>query len=60
LISGTAWDHANVFPTEEEYVKQFDNFADNTPKGGVVIYCEQDAIANVIGAKQREDVLAIP
>jgi UDP-N-acetylmuramate: L-alanyl-gamma-D-glutamyl-meso-diaminopimelate ligase len=60
LISGTAWDHANVFPTEEAYVKQFDMFADNTPKGGVLIYCEQDAIANIIGAKHRADVHPIP
>ncbi|MBT1712630.1 peptidoglycan synthetase, partial [Fulvivirgaceae bacterium PWU5] len=28
LITGIAWDHANVFPSEDEYVKQFDLFAD--------------------------------
>lgn len=60
LISGIAWDHANVFPTEEEYVKQFDYFADQTPKGGILIYCEQDSIALIIGKKERADVLAIP
>jgi UDP-N-acetylmuramate: L-alanyl-gamma-D-glutamyl-meso-diaminopimelate ligase len=60
LISGIAWDHANVFPTEEEYVKQFDLFADQTPKGGILIYCEQDSISLIIGKKERSDVLAIP
>lgn len=60
LISGIAWDHANVFPTEEEYVKQFDFFADQTPKGGLLIYCEQDSISLIIGKKERNDVLAIP
>jgi UDP-N-acetylmuramate: L-alanyl-gamma-D-glutamyl-meso-diaminopimelate ligase len=60
LISGISWDHANVFPTEEEYVKQFDVFADQTPKGGVLIYCEQDSMALIIGKKERADVLAIP
>lgn len=60
LISGISWDHANVFPTEEEYVKQFDLFADQTPKGGILIYCEQDSIALIIGKKERTDVLAIP
>ncbi len=60
LISGIAWDHANVFPTEEEYVKQFDFFADQTPKGGLLIYCEQDSISLIIGKKERTDVLAIP
>jgi UDP-N-acetylmuramate: L-alanyl-gamma-D-glutamyl-meso-diaminopimelate ligase len=59
LISGIAWDHANVFPTEEEYVKQFDVFADQTPKGGILIYCEQDSMALMIGKKERGDVVEI-
>lgn len=60
LISGISWDHANVFPTEEEYVKQFDLFADQTPKGGLLIYCEQDSMALIIARKERADVLSIP
>jgi UDP-N-acetylmuramate: L-alanyl-gamma-D-glutamyl-meso-diaminopimelate ligase len=60
LISGIAWDHANVFPTEEEYVRQFDLFADETPKGGILIYCEQDPLAMIIGKKERADVVSIP
>jgi UDP-N-acetylmuramate: L-alanyl-gamma-D-glutamyl-meso-diaminopimelate ligase len=59
LISGIAWDHANVFPTEDEYVKQFDLFADQTPKGGTLIYCEQDSMALMIGKKERPDVAEI-
>lgn len=59
LISGIAWDHANVFPTEEEYVKQFDLFADQTPKGGVLVYCDQDSMALIIGKKERSDVTAV-
>ncbi len=60
LISGVAWDHANVFRTEEEYVKQFDRFADQTPKGGILLYCEHDTIASIIGKKERGDLLEIP
>ena len=60
LISGIAWDHANVFPSDEDYVKQFDLFADQTPKGGILIYCEQDSMALIIGKKERNDVQAIP
>ncbi len=56
LISGIAWDHVNVFPTEDEYVKQFDLFADNLPKAGSIVYCEEDAMATVIGRKERDDV----
>ena len=56
LISGVRWDHINVFPTEEEYVRQFDLFADATPKAGTLIYSEDDPMASVIGHKGREDV----
>jgi UDP-N-acetylmuramate: L-alanyl-gamma-D-glutamyl-meso-diaminopimelate ligase len=59
LISGIAWDHANVFPTEEEYVRQFDLFADETPRGGILIYCDQDSMALIIGKKERSDVSAV-
>jgi UDP-N-acetylmuramate: L-alanyl-gamma-D-glutamyl-meso-diaminopimelate ligase len=59
LISGIAWDHFNVFPTDEEYVKQFDLFADQTPKGGILVYCEQDPMALMIGKKERSDVTEV-
>ncbi len=59
LISGISWDHMNVFPTFEDYVKQFDIFADATPKGGTIIYCEDDAMATVICSKERRDVTTI-
>lgn len=59
LISGIAWDHYNVFPTMEDYVLQFELFADATPKGGSLIYCEEDDLADIIGRKERADVNAI-
>jgi UDP-N-acetylmuramate: L-alanyl-gamma-D-glutamyl-meso-diaminopimelate ligase len=60
LISGVAWDHANVFPTEEEYLKAFDRFADQTPKSGILIFCEADPMVSVVGNKQRADVVSVP
>jgi UDP-N-acetylmuramate: L-alanyl-gamma-D-glutamyl-meso-diaminopimelate ligase len=60
LVSGVAWDHINVFPTIDEYVKQFDLFADATPKAGSLIYCEEDDLATVICGKERTDVASIP
>jgi UDP-N-acetylmuramate: L-alanyl-gamma-D-glutamyl-meso-diaminopimelate ligase len=59
LLSGIAWDHYNVFPNEEDYVRQFDLFADLTPKGGILIYCEQDPLALIIGKKERFDVTQV-
>ncbi len=60
LITGVAWDHANVFPNEEDYVKQFDLLGDHTPKGGMLIYYEPDPMALMIGKKERDDVQSIP
>ena len=59
LVSGIAWDHMNVFPTFDEYVKQFDLFADATPKGGILVYSENDDLATVICGREREDVTSI-
>lgn len=59
LISGVAWDHMNVYPTYEDYVRQFDTLADNTPKGGTLIYCDDDNLVNIISTKERDDVRAL-
>jgi len=56
LISGISWDHINAYPTFEEYVQQFDTFADSTPKAGSIAYCSDDNLTMVIGTKEREDV----
>ncbi len=56
LVSGIAWDHMNVFPTEDVYVRQFDHFADATPKAGILIFNDEDAVASVICKKERADV----
>lgn len=56
LISGIAWDHINVYPTFEDYVKQFEEFADASPKGGILMFDESDDLVTVICRKEREDV----
>jgi UDP-N-acetylmuramate: L-alanyl-gamma-D-glutamyl-meso-diaminopimelate ligase len=58
VISGISGG-ANGAP-EDEYVRGFDLFADATPKAGSIIYSESDSMANVICAKERSDVQAIP
>ncbi len=42
VISGIAWDHINVFPTFEEYIKQFEIFIDTIAPNGTLIYCQVD------------------
>lgn len=42
VISGVAWDHVNVFPTFDDYLKQFDIFIGTIQPDGKLIYCETD------------------
>ena len=42
LLSGIAWDHINVFPTFENYIKQFEIFIESMTDGGVLVYNEED------------------
>ncbi|MGL1886987.1 MAG: Mur ligase family protein [Reichenbachiella sp.] len=60
LISGTSWDHYNVYPTIDSYVEQFEKLADKTPKAGTLVYCEADKTADRIGRKERDDVKGTP
>jgi UDP-N-acetylmuramate: L-alanyl-gamma-D-glutamyl-meso-diaminopimelate ligase len=46
--------------SENDFIRQFDLFADGTPKGGILIYLEQDKIASLITNKERGDVLYVP
>ena len=46
--------------SENDFIRQFDLFADATPKAGILIYWEQDKIASVICNKERPDVLYVP
>lgn len=42
LLSGIAWDHINVFPTFENYVKQFKIFINLIEDKGILIYFDGD------------------
>lgn len=46
--------------SENDFIRQFDLFADATPKAGMLIYWELDKIASVICNKERPDVLCVP
>lgn len=42
VISGIAWDHINVYPEYEEYIKQFKLLVEMTPRSGEVMYYNED------------------
>jgi UDP-N-acetylmuramate: L-alanyl-gamma-D-glutamyl-meso-diaminopimelate ligase len=60
LVSGIAWDHINVFPTFEEYIKQFQIFINCIEKGGTLIYYEKDENIRKIIKNGRDDIKFIP
>lgn len=60
LFSGIAWDHFNVFPTFESYVKAFDELADDIQKPGALIFDETDELVNELGLKKRDGVERLP
>ena len=41
-------------------LKLFEQFSDATPKGGTLIYAENDATMKAIGSKERADIQSIP
>lgn len=61
LISGIAWDHANVYPTLDDYVRQFEKLADKSVKAGALIYNDEDPLTVTVAcAKERPDVSMVP
>ncbi len=52
VLSGIAWDHINVFPTYENYVKQFSIFTDDVKD--LLIYSQNDTeILKIIQNKKK-------
>ena len=60
LISGIAWDHINVFPTFEGYLKQFRTFAGLVPPSGALIYNADDAMVRDVILSARQGIKLIP
>lgn len=54
LLSGIAWDHINVFPSFEFYLKQFEIFIDKIESGGYLTYCSDDESLNIISSTNPE------
>ncbi|NQX81481.1 MAG: peptidoglycan synthetase, partial [Flavobacteriaceae bacterium] len=60
LISGIAWDHINVFETEEKYNKQFDIFIDKIASGGMLVYNSEDKTLNDIAENNTNPIKKYP
>ncbi len=60
VISGIAWDHINVFKTEDDYDEQFRKFVVSTPKAGSLVYNEEDKKAKELGVIEGLDINYLP
>ncbi len=56
VLTGIAWDHANVFPTEEVYRSQFEQYLETIRPDATVFYDANDmALVDVIAQSQNEN-----
>ena len=46
ILTGIAWDHINVFPTEESYLETFREYISTIEDGGTLVYCSEDKQIN--------------
>jgi UDP-N-acetylmuramate: L-alanyl-gamma-D-glutamyl-meso-diaminopimelate ligase len=60
VLNGIAWDHMNVFPTFENYISQFQIFADKIPDGGTLIYFDGDSEVKKIAQNSGNRIRKIP
>lgn len=60
LVSGIAWDHFNVFPDFDDYVRQFAQLIDKTPATGALIYCNVDPLVKEASEKSMTQGRKIP
>ena len=60
LLSGIAWDHINVFPTFEDYKKQFSIFTDSIIEGGSISYNVEDQNVKAIVEASENPIRKFP
>ena len=55
IITGIAWDHINVFPTEESYLDTFRKFIVTMEQDSTMVYCSEDnKLVGLIEEAQKE------
>lgn len=60
VVSGIEWDHANVFPTEENYIEQFSKFCANGEPDSVIIYNQNDPVVRETVERSADPQAMVP
>jgi len=60
LVSGIAWDHINVFPSKEEYAKQFEIFVSMVEDVGTLVYNNTDEEVRKIAMSESKRLFLMP
>ena len=60
LISGIAWDHANIFPSKERYKAQFAAFIRTIEDSGTLLYCGEDKDLETLVSAQEVSIRTLP
>ena len=61
LVNGIEWDHFNVFKSLKVYKEQFKKLINMTPKGGEIVYYENDkSIVEILNSHIDENVVLRP
>lgn len=60
VITGVAWDHINIYPTYQDYIRAFEKFVENLPKDGTLIYCQNDKEVQEVANLAHQHINAIP
>jgi UDP-N-acetylmuramate: L-alanyl-gamma-D-glutamyl-meso-diaminopimelate ligase len=56
LVTGIEYDHADIYPSVEAIVQQFERLVDLVPEGGQIFLCADDARALALAARARAPV----
>lgn len=51
ILTGIAWDHANVYTTPERYLQAFEHILQTLPKAGVCFYNATDSVVKMLVEK---------
>lgn len=60
VISGIEWQESDIYPTKDDYTKQYGLFEAATPRGGVLIYFDLGPVIAALSKMDRTDVSYIP